>query len=150
MKRTTLPPSGCCHVWYCRRCRKAYKAVPEQAVETGCTCTTPVPQLEPTVLTLADPAPLPPPRPQLLSDDEARHRALARRGRRVRVSFEATVHTAWLSPDDNGQRRITLVVTADDGSLHTLDTRLPGTRIDAADQPGPLAVPPQAETGQNR
>lgn len=136
MKKTTLPPPGCCHVWYCQRCRRAYKAVPEQSVETGCTCTTPVPQMGPTILTLTAPEPLPRPRPQLLSEDEGRHRALARRGSRVTVTFEATVHTAWLSPDGTGQQRITLVVTTDDGRLHTVDTRLAGTRVDAADQPG--------------
>ncbi|MEU3220108.1 hypothetical protein, partial [Streptomyces sp. NPDC006971] len=131
MKRTSLPQPGTCLVWYCRRCRRACKVVPEQAVETGCTCTTPVPQLEPTTVTLTDTSPVRP-RLQALSEDEARHRGLARRGQRVTVSFEATVHTAWLSPDGTGQQRITLVVTTDDGRSHTVDTRLTGTRVDAA------------------
>lgn len=134
MKRVPLPPPGTCLVWYCRRCRRACKATPENAVETGCTCKTPVPQMEPTIVSLADPEPLKPPTLQALTEDEARHRGLARRGRRVTVTFEATVHTAWLSPDKNGQQRITLVVTTDDGRLHTVDTRLDGTRVDAAEQ----------------
>ncbi|MFJ4343197.1 hypothetical protein [Streptomyces sp. NPDC088915] len=130
MKRATAPPPGCCHVWYCRRCRKACQVVPEGAVETGCTCTTPVPQMAPTVLSLPDPEPPARPRLQLLDEDEARHRALARPGRRVRIAFEATVRTAWLAPGPDGQQRITLVVTDESGALHTIDTRLAGTRLD--------------------
>ncbi|MDN3262898.1 hypothetical protein QWJ26_24440 [Streptomyces sp. CSDS2] len=91
--------------------------------------------MEPTILTLTDPEPAPPVRPQLLSDDEARHRALARRGRRVTITFEATVHSAWLARDTTGRQRLTLIVATDDGSLHTIDTQLAGTRIDAAPAP---------------
>ncbi|AWZ06871.1 MULTISPECIES: hypothetical protein [unclassified Streptomyces] len=77
------------------------------------------------------PAP-PAPRLQALDDDEGRHRALARRGRRVKVTFEAKVDTAWLTRGADGHQHLTVLVITDDGHHHAIDTRLPGARIDAA------------------
>ncbi|MFJ4866152.1 hypothetical protein [Streptomyces sp. NPDC088748] len=120
---------GTCRVWYCGRCRAAYKSTPP-LVDTACNCESPAPTLHPIAVTVP-PAP-PAPRPQALDDDEARHRALARRGRRVRVTFEAAVDTAWLTRGADGHQHLTVFVITDDGQHHAIDTRLPGVRIDAA------------------
>lgn len=120
--------TGTCRIWYCGRCRAAYKSVPP-LVDPACTCKTPLHVLHPTTVTVP-PAPATP-RPQALSDDEARHRALARRGRRVKVTFEAVVDSAWLTREGDGDQHLTVLVTTDDGQRHPIDTRLPGVRIDA-------------------
>ncbi|MEU8434510.1 hypothetical protein AB0F18_16625 [Streptomyces sp. NPDC029216] len=120
---------GTCRVWYCGRCRAAYKSAPP-LVDTACSCETSVWTLHPTTVTV--PHTPPAPRPQALNDDEARHRALARPGRRVQVTFEADVDTAWLTRGADGHQHLTVLVITDDGQHHAIDTRLPGVRIDAA------------------
>lgn len=115
-------------VWYCRRCRKACKVQPAAAMATACTCKSPVPGLHPTEVTVAD---QPKTRPMhALSDEEGRIRALARKGTRVRVTFEATVVDAmqWTAGD---QRGLEFDITTTDGRRYTLNPELPGLHIEA-------------------
>ncbi|MEU1088894.1 hypothetical protein ABZ401_19020 [Streptomyces sp. NPDC005892] len=116
-------------VWYCRRCRKAHKVQPATSMATACTCKTPVPGLRPTEVTVAD---QPRPRPlHALSDEEGRIRALARKGTRVRVTFEAEVVDAmqWTAGDRHG---LSYTLTTSDGSRYTIDPQMPGLHIEAA------------------
>lgn len=116
-------------VWYCRRCRMACKVQPADAMDVACTCTTPVPGLHPTEVTVA-------PEPTLrrlhsLSDDEARIRALARKGTRVRITFDATVTDAvqWTAGDRRG---LEFDLRSSDGRRYSIDPQLPGLHIEAA------------------
>lgn len=115
--------------WYCQSCRKSCKVQP-QAEDPACTCKTPVPSLHPTEVTI-----LHTPKTQrlhALSDEEARLRALARKGTKVRVTFEGEIDDAmqWSSA---GERGLVFRVRTADGRRYSLDPQLPGVRIERAE-----------------
>ena len=79
------------------------------------------------------------PRPvQALTEEEGRLRALARKGQRVRVTFEAEITEAWTSAGRDGIKRIQFVVTTPDGRRHSVDPARQGLQIEALpeDEPG--------------
>ena len=115
-------------VWYCRKCRKSCKVQPPAAMANACACATPVPGLRPTEVTVAEQ-----PQPRLLhalSDEEGRIRALARKGTKVRVTFEADVVDAmqWSTGDRRG---LSFTLTTPDGTRYTVDPQMPGLHIEA-------------------
>ncbi|MEV5944664.1 hypothetical protein [Streptomyces sp. NPDC051994] len=115
-------------IWYCARCRKSCKVLPPTE-QPACRCKAPVPGLRPTLVTQLH---LPERRPMhALSDEEARIRALARKGSRVRVTFEAEVADAmqWSAGDRRG---LEIDLTTDDGRRYTVNPELPGLHIEAA------------------
>jgi hypothetical protein len=115
-------------VWYCRRCRRACKVQPANAMDIACTCKTPVPGLHPTEVTVA---PQPTQRRlHALSDEEARIRALARKGTRIRITFEATVTdaTQWTAGDRRG---LEFDLQTSDSRRYSIDPQLPGLHIEA-------------------
>ena len=113
-------------VWYCQVCRKAYKVQPP-VEEPSCSCTRPVPSLRPTEVTVAA---TPKTRPMhAIDDEEARLRMLARKGTKVRVTFEAEVTDAW-QWSSAGRRGIDFIVTSPDGTRHTVNGSQPGLRIE--------------------
>lgn len=129
----TSSPETTYRVWICRTCRKACKVQP-QVFEPGCRCKNPVMPLRPTRETQMY---APKPRPMhALSDEEARLRALGRKGTRVRVTFEAEVADAWQWSSGN-TRGLSFIVTTPDGRRHPVDPDLPGVRIEviADDEP---------------
>ncbi|WP_437052006.1 hypothetical protein [Streptomyces sp. enrichment culture] len=69
----------------------------------------------------------------VLDDEEARLRALARKGTKVRVTFEATVTDAmqWTAGDRRG---LEFDLTTSDGRRYSIDPQLPSLRIEAADE----------------
>ncbi|MGW9399371.1 hypothetical protein [Streptomyces sp. NPDC055642] len=73
-----------------------------------------------------------PKRLQALTEEEGRLRGLARKGRRVRVTFEAEVAEAWISSSGSSGRRVQFIVTTPDGRRHIVDSGLPGLHIEAA------------------
>ncbi|WP_399559495.1 hypothetical protein OIA45_48720 (plasmid) [Streptomyces chartreusis] len=86
-----------------------------------------MPSLQPTEVTVLA---IPKRRPlHALSDEEARLRALARKGTKVRVTFEAEIAYAvqWSSA---GRRGLDFDVTTTDGRRYTIDPQLPGVRIE--------------------
>lgn len=116
-------------IWYCQSCRKSCKVQPP-AEDPACTCKNPVPSMRPTEVTVLH---TPKTRPMhALSDEEARLRALARKGTKVRVTFEAEMADAmqWSSA---GERGLEFTVTTADGRSYTLNPQLPGTRIESAE-----------------
>ncbi|MFJ3084659.1 hypothetical protein ACIPJG_33585 [Streptomyces halstedii] len=116
-------------VWYCRRCHGACKVQPADAMHIVCTCKTPVPGLRPAEVTVA---PQPTQRRlHALSDEEARIRALARKGTRVRITFEATVTNAtqWTAGDRRG---LEFDLRTSGGRRYSIDPQLPGLHIEAA------------------
>lgn len=115
-------------VWYCRACRKSYKVQPP-AEEPACRCTTPIPGLSPTEVTMLA---TPKTRPlQVITDEDARLRALARKGTRVRVTFEAEVSDAWLWGTEGQPKKLELFVTTPDGHRHTIDPQMEGVHVEA-------------------
>lgn len=113
-------------VWYCRSCRKSCKVQPP-AEDPACKCKTPVPSLRPTEVTVLN---TPKTRPMhALSDEEARIRALARKGTKVRITFEAEVSEAW-QWSSAGNRGIDFIVTDPDGRRHTVNGSQSGLRIE--------------------
>lgn len=115
-------------IWYCRRCRKSCKVHPPVEAP-ACRCKRPIPGIHPTEVTAA-----PEPKQRrlhALSDEEARIRALARKGTRVRVTFEATVVDAmqWTAGDRRG---LDFDLATSDGRHLTVDPQLPGLHIEAA------------------
>jgi hypothetical protein len=119
-------------VWYCQSCRKSCKVQPP-AGDPACTCANPVPAMRPTRVTvLATPKTRP---LHALDDEEARIRALARKGTKVRVTFEAEVTDAW-QWSSAGRRGIDFVVTSPDGARHTVNGSQPGLRIERVDDAG--------------
>lgn len=124
---TTLPESTLL-VWYCRHCDKSCKVQPPDPAQVACTCHNPVPSLRPTRVTVLH-APKPQP-VHALTDEEARLRTLARKGTRVRVSFEGEIADAWQW--SNGiSRGIDFVVKSPDGRRHGINGNQPGLRIEA-------------------
>ncbi|PAZ15617.1 hypothetical protein CLM62_12530 [Streptomyces sp. SA15] len=124
---TTLPESTLL-VWYCRRCDKSCKVQPPDPEQVACRCDNPVPGLRPTRVTVLH---APKPRPlHALSDEEARLRALARKGTKVRVTFEGEIADAlqWSSA---GRHGIDFVVKSPDGRRHPVNGTQPGLRIEA-------------------
>ncbi|MEW2187681.1 hypothetical protein AB0900_30820 [Streptomyces cellulosae] len=121
-------PSTTFLTWSCQACRKTYKVQPPDPEQVGCKCDNPVPSLRPTQVTVTH---APKPRPMhALSDEEARLRALARKGTKVRVTFEAEMADAWqwTSGTDRGFQ---FIVETADGRRHAVDPRLPGLHIEA-------------------
>ncbi|MEU0393797.1 hypothetical protein ABZ208_13640 [Streptomyces sp. NPDC006208] len=116
-------------VWYCKRCDKACKIQPP-TIEPGCRCENPVPGLRPTLVTQMHQPKLRP--MQALTEEEGRLRALARKGRRVQVTYEAEISEAWISPGRDGVKRIQFIVTTADGRRHVVDPALPGLHVEAA------------------
>ena len=121
-------PESTLLIWYCSRCRKSCKVQPPDPDQVACRCATPVPSLRPTQVTV-----LHTPKTRslhALSDEEARIRALARKGTKVRVTFDATIADAmqWSSA---GQRGLEFTVTTADGRRFTIDPQMPGLRIEA-------------------
>lgn len=114
--------------WYCRNCRKSCRVQPPTE-QPACRCKNPVPGLHPTQVTVAD---HPKTRPlHALSDEEARIRALAREGTKVRVTFEAEVAAA-IQRSGGGRRGLEFDVTTADGRRYTVDPDMPGLHIEAA------------------
>lgn len=121
-------PESTLLVWYCSRCRKSCKVQPPDPEQVACRCKNPVPGLRPTKVTVLH---TPKARPMhALSDEEARLRALARKGTRVRVTLDATVVDAiqWSSA---GQRGLEFDITTADGRRFTINPQLPGLHIEA-------------------
>ncbi|MEV7975361.1 hypothetical protein [Streptomyces sp. NPDC086519] len=125
---TTQLPESTLLVWYCRRCDKSCKVQPPDPEQIACTCTSPVPGLHPTRVTVLH---TPKRRPMhALTDEEARLRALARKGTRVRVTFEGEIADAmqW----SNGiSRGLDFIVKSPDGRRHAVNGSQPGLRIEA-------------------
>ena len=115
-------------VWYCSRCRKSCKVQPPDPDQVACKCDRPVPALRPTRVTLMR---APKQRPlHALTDEEGRLRALARKGTRVRVTFEGEIADAWQW--SNGiSRGLNFIVKSPDGRTHTVNGSQPGLRIEA-------------------
>lgn len=125
---TTLPETTLL-VWYCSRCRKSCKVQPPDPEQIACTCDTPVPSLRPTRVTVLH---TPKRRPMhALSDEEARLRALARKGTKVRVTFEGEIADAW-QWSGGISRGLGFVIKSPDGRTHTVDAQQPGLHIEAA------------------
>lgn len=117
-------------IWYCQSCRKSCKVQPPTE-EPACRCKRPVPGLRPTQVTIAStPKPR---RMHALDDEEARLRALARKGTKVRVTFEATIDGAiqWSAGDRRG---LEFDLTTSDGRHYSVDPQLPGLHIEAVDE----------------
>lgn len=124
---TASVPETTLLVWYCRRCDKSCKVQPP-AEPPACRCANPVTGLHPTKVTVLD---TPKPRPvHALSDEEARLRALARKGTRVRVTFEGEIADAWQWSSAD-QRGIDFIVKSPDGSTHPVNGSQPGLHIEA-------------------
>jgi hypothetical protein len=68
-----------------------------------------------------------------LTEEEGRLRALARKGTRVRVTFEAEVVDAMLATSVSGQRLL-LTVKMPDGEHHPIDPEQAGVHIEALQQ----------------
>lgn len=127
-------PESTLLIWYCQQCRKSCKVQPPTPTEEpACRCKSPVPGLRPTQVTVMH---QPKPRPMhALSDEEARLRALARKGTKVRVTvtFEGEMTDAW-QWSSAGRRGLDFIVTTPDGQQHRVDPQRAGVHIEAADR----------------
>jgi hypothetical protein len=125
---STALPETTYLVWYCSQCRHACKVQP-QVFDPSCKCTTPVVPMSPTQVTQVH---APEARPlHALSDEEGRLRALARKGTKVRVTFEAEVADA-IQWSGAGRRGLEFDLTTADGRRYTVNPQLPGLHIEAA------------------
>lgn len=117
-------------VWYCRACGGAYKSQPVDDLR-GCKCETPVAAMQPTRVTqVVDNR-----RRKAVTqigEREAQIRSIikpgfAKAGRRVRITFEASVEKAWYEPTYDGDTiieagKIVMVVTGPNGHPMVIDT----------------------------
>lgn len=127
MTVTTPIPETTLLVWYCQSCRKSCKVQPPDSEQVACKCANPVPGLRPTKVTVMHP---PETRPlHALSDEEARLRALARKGTKVRVTFEGEITDAW-QWSSAGNRGLGFIVKSPDGRTHTVNVQQPGLHIE--------------------
>lgn len=122
-------------IWYCQSCRKSCKVQPPTE-EPACRCKHPIPGLHPTGVTIA-------PTPKLrrlhaLDDEEARLRALARKGTKVRVTvtYEGEISDAWQWSSAD-RRGLEFIVTTPDGQQHPVDPQRAGVHIEAVDEESP-------------
>jgi hypothetical protein len=123
-------PESTLLIWYCRSCRKSCKVQPPTE-DPACQCKTPVPSLTPTRVTVLH---TPKQRPMhALSDEEARLRALARKGTRVHVTFEGEIADAvqWSSA---GRRGLDFDIVTADGRRYTVDPALLGVQIEKIEE----------------
>ncbi|MEV5944679.1 hypothetical protein [Streptomyces sp. NPDC051994] len=126
----TALPETTLLVWYCGRCRKSCKVQPPTPEQVACRCENPVPGLRPTRVTVLH---APKQRPMhALSDEEARLRALARKGTKVRVTvtFDGEIADAW-QWSIAGRHGLDFIVATADGSRHPVDPQRPGVHIEA-------------------
>ncbi|MEZ7005709.1 hypothetical protein [Streptomyces sp. AD55] len=125
---TAQMPESTLLVWYCRRCDKSCKVQPPDPEQVACRCESPVPGLRPTKVTVMHP---PKQRPMhVLTDEDARLRALARKGAKVRVTFEGEITDAW-QWSSAGNRGLGFIVKSPDGRTHTVNVQQPGLHIEA-------------------
>ena len=121
-------PESTLLVWYCRRCDKSCKVQPPDPEQVACRCDNPVPGLRPTRVTILH---TPKRRPMhALSDEEGRLRALARKGTKVRVTFEGEIADAW-TWSSGVSRGLQFIVETADGRRHPVDPSLDGLHIEA-------------------
>lgn len=121
-------------VWNCQACGELARAVP--AMDVACKCARPVLPLRPTRLTETQ-IHGPKRRPlKALSEEEGRQRALARRGKKVRVTLDATVASSMLATGMDGRQHLTLTVVTPDGRRITIDPEQAGVTIEALDDEG--------------
>ena len=128
---TTPTTETTSRIWYCRTCRCVVQAQP--AMDRTCKCETPVMPLHPTLVTEMH---TPKQRPMhAISDEEARLRALARKGTRVRVTvtYEGEISDAW-QWSAAGRRGVEFVVDTPDGRRHGVDPQRAGVHIEAVDR----------------
>lgn len=115
-------------VWYCRRCDKSCKVQPPDPEQVACRCDSPVPGLRPTQVTVMHATKQRP--MHALSDEEAHLRALARKGTKVRVTFEGEITDAWQWSGAD-RRGLGFIVKSPDGRTHTVNADQPGLHIEA-------------------
>jgi hypothetical protein len=72
-----------------------------------------------------------PRRLQSLTEEEGRLRVLARKGTKVRVTYEAVVAEAWLASSGD-KKKLTMIVETPDGRRHAVEPDLPGVHVEAA------------------
>ncbi|MGY1439479.1 hypothetical protein [Streptomyces reniochalinae] len=126
---TTPTTEATCNAWYCGRCRAAYKVEPE-LFTPACKCPRPIYTLRPTHITQMTAVPS---RLRPVTDEDARLRSLARRGRRVRVTLEAEVTevSRCYSEGREADATLTFIVTTADGRRHAIEPAVPGVHIAA-------------------
>lgn len=106
---TPAATSSTTKVWYCGRCRRAYKTEP--ASESACRCPVPVATMRPTYVTETAVADHPRRKLHSAGEPDQVRAQFARRGKRVAVTITGTVDQAWTA---NGED-LTLIVETDDG-----------------------------------
>jgi hypothetical protein len=122
------------HIWYCRRCSGACRAQPAD-IELACKCKSPVMPIRPTRVTqVVEP---PPVRMHALSERETQLRSVVRKGRKVRITFEAVITDAWLEPSWENGRQVngkTIVIAVEgpgSGQPVVINTKDPSVIVEA-------------------
>ncbi|GHJ21676.1 hypothetical protein [Streptomyces albus] len=133
---TTPTTEATCDAWYCGRCRSAYKVEPE-LFAPACRCPQPVYTLRPTRITQMAAVPS---RLRAVTDEDARLRSLARKGRRVRVTLDAEVAEVFRCyvGGREADATLTFIVTTADGRRHAVEPAVPGVHIEALVDEEPL------------